>query len=78
MCSRLVLQHAGTRRWVGQQVSSLVYKEYGDPQSVLQLQTCEQSNLQQDQVRIQVMAAPVNPADINTIQGITKKVLKET
>ncbi|GFT45936.1 enoyl-[acyl-carrier-protein] reductase, mitochondrial, partial [Nephila pilipes] len=49
---------------------ALQYKECGDPNVVLEkveYETCE--DLQSDQVLIKMLAAPINPADINMIQG---------
>lgn len=47
----------------------LKYKEYGEPAKVVEL--CEEtiSDPVNDEVLVKVLAAPVNPADINTIQG---------
>ncbi|XP_058791718.1 enoyl-[acyl-carrier-protein] reductase, mitochondrial [Phymastichus coffea] len=50
-------------------VKSLVYKEYGEPADVLQIRTdCLQAPSQKH-VTVKWLYAPVNPADINTIQG---------
>ncbi|CAG9773947.1 unnamed protein product [Ceutorhynchus assimilis] len=47
----------------------LLYTEYGDPLEVVKLVPAELKEPQSDEVLIQLIAAPVNPADINTIQG---------
>lgn len=47
------------------------YSEFGDPEKVLTLETESiPNNLQEGDVAVKILAAPVNPADINTIQGI--------
>lgn len=50
--------------------SKLFYTEYGDPMKVIQkLDEKRSDNLKPQEVLIKMLAAPVNPADINTIQG---------
>ncbi|XP_071964259.1 enoyl-[acyl-carrier-protein] reductase, mitochondrial-like [Antedon mediterranea] len=52
-------------------INSLIYSEYGDPNNVIQLQTDNKiPTLDENCLRIEMLASPVNPADINTIQGI--------
>lgn len=48
---------------------SLVYAEHGDPEKVLRLEKEETSNFGPRSVLLHMLAAPVNPADINQIQG---------
>ncbi|XP_050298766.1 enoyl-[acyl-carrier-protein] reductase, mitochondrial isoform X2 [Anthonomus grandis grandis] len=43
--------------------------EYGDPLKVIQLTETELPDPKPDEVLVKLLAAPVNPADINTIQG---------
>ncbi|XP_076651337.1 enoyl-[acyl-carrier-protein] reductase, mitochondrial [Halictus rubicundus] len=50
-------------------VKSLLYKEYGEPADVLQIQTQTINKPESNQVSVKWLLAPVNPADINTIQG---------
>lgn len=50
-------------------VKSLMYKEYGEPADVLQVTTQEIEQPASDQVSVKWLLAPINPADINTIQG---------
>ncbi len=47
----------------------LKYSEYGEPLSVLK--KCEETlaEPQNNEVLLKILAAPVNPADINVIQG---------
>lgn len=46
------------------------YKEYGDPNAVLEkVEFNISDNLESNQVLIKMLAAPVNPADINMVQG---------
>ncbi|XP_014218199.1 enoyl-[acyl-carrier-protein] reductase, mitochondrial-like [Copidosoma floridanum] len=48
---------------------SLLYKEYGEPADVLQITTESLTAPQENEVVVKWLYAPVNPADINTIQG---------
>ncbi|KHJ48751.1 hypothetical protein D918_01056 [Trichuris suis] len=48
----------------------LEYREHGDPPSVVKLTNHTLQPIRADEVRYKVMAATINPADINTIQGI--------
>ncbi|XP_053972481.1 enoyl-[acyl-carrier-protein] reductase, mitochondrial [Hylaeus volcanicus] len=50
-------------------VKSLFYKEYGEPADVLHITTQTINQPESDQVSVKWLLAPVNPADINTIQG---------
>ncbi|KAK7028867.1 hypothetical protein SK128_002006 [Halocaridina rubra] len=50
--------------------SSLVYSEYGDPEKVVQMTQQELPVVNSKQVLVKMLAATVNPADINTIQGV--------
>uniref|UniRef100_A0A0N4ZYP6 Enoyl-[acyl-carrier-protein] reductase, mitochondrial n=1 Tax=Parastrongyloides trichosuri TaxID=131310 RepID=A0A0N4ZYP6_PARTI len=50
---------------------SLIYEEYGDPQTVIKLKTTNiDENLSKDQIIVKWLASPLNPADINQIQGV--------
>lgn len=49
----------------------LVYSEYGDPAKVVKLQTIElPDNPPPGHVHVRWLAAPINPADLNTLQGV--------
>ncbi|XP_033330834.1 enoyl-[acyl-carrier-protein] reductase, mitochondrial [Megalopta genalis] len=50
-------------------VKSLLYKEYGDPAAVLHITTQTINQPKNNEVSVKWLLAPVNPADINTIQG---------
>lgn len=50
-------------------VKSLFYKEYGEPVDVLHITTQTINQPESNQVSVKWLLAPVNPADINTIQG---------
>ncbi|XP_012538713.2 enoyl-[acyl-carrier-protein] reductase, mitochondrial isoform X1 [Monomorium pharaonis] len=50
-------------------VKSLLYKEYGDPVEVLQVTTQTIEQPAGNEVTVKWLLSPVNPADINTIQG---------
>lgn len=49
----------------------LVYCEFGDPLEVVKFRECLVPPLGKTDVLVRMLAAPVNPADINTIQGTT-------
>ncbi|XP_041484809.1 enoyl-[acyl-carrier-protein] reductase, mitochondrial-like [Lytechinus variegatus] len=49
---------------------SLVYDKYGDPVKVLKLVKNSVPEVHDDSVLIKMIASPINPADINSIQGI--------
>ncbi|CAH0563454.1 unnamed protein product [Brassicogethes aeneus] len=57
------------KRLLSTQPSKLVYSEYGDPIKVIQRANEDISDPKDGEVLIKMLAAPVNPADINTIQG---------
>ena len=49
---------------------SVVYKEYGDPNKVLTIENFQLSkSLKDDEVMVKMLMAPVNPSDINMIEG---------
>lgn len=50
-------------------MKSLFYDKYGEPVDVLQVQKQAINKPEGDQVSVKWLLAPVNPADINTIQG---------
>lgn len=47
----------------------LVYSEFGNPLDVVKVRETEVPPLGKQDVLVRMLAAPVNPADINTIQG---------
>lgn len=48
----------------------LVYSEFGDPLHVVKFRDCEVRPLEPQEVLVRMMAAPVNPVDINIIKGM--------
>ncbi|XP_074790776.1 enoyl-[acyl-carrier-protein] reductase, mitochondrial isoform X2 [Natator depressus] len=48
---------------------ALVYAQHGEPARVLQLKDLERAELGHSGVHVKMLAAPINPADINMIQG---------
>lgn len=52
------------------QSKALVYSKYGEPQDVLQLHGHSISPPSGTQVVIRFMTSPINPADVNQIQGV--------
>lgn len=49
--------------------TKLVYSDYGDPVKVVRKEEETLDDLKPNEIIIKMLAAPVNPADINTIQG---------
>ncbi|XP_023025025.2 enoyl-[acyl-carrier-protein] reductase, mitochondrial [Leptinotarsa decemlineata] len=49
--------------------SRLTYSKSGDPIEVLRKEDCPLPNLEDGEVLLEMLAAPVNPVDINIIQG---------
>ncbi|XP_004551026.2 enoyl-[acyl-carrier-protein] reductase, mitochondrial [Maylandia zebra] len=52
-----------------QTCKALVYRTHGDPSRVVQLEGVELPSLGAKDVLVKVLAAPINPSDINMIQG---------
>ena len=68
------LQPVETRRHISAygytQSKALVYSKYGEPQDVLQLHSHSISAPTSTQVVVRFLTCPINPADINQIQGV--------
>ncbi|ODH27005.1 hypothetical protein ACO22_04340 [Paracoccidioides brasiliensis] len=52
------------------QAKALVYGNYGEPKDVLSLHSYSISAPHNTQVNVRLLTSPVNPADVNQIQGI--------
>uniref|UniRef100_G1T3S4 Enoyl-[acyl-carrier-protein] reductase, mitochondrial n=1 Tax=Oryctolagus cuniculus TaxID=9986 RepID=G1T3S4_RABIT len=50
-------------------VRALVYGSHGDPAKVVELKNAELAAMGGSDVRVRMLAAPINPSDINMIQG---------
>ncbi|MGB8356255.1 MAG: 2-enoyl thioester reductase domain-containing protein [Chthoniobacteraceae bacterium] len=50
-------------------ISAIVYHEHGDPATVIKLEQQTLPEVRVDEVRIRILAAPINPADLNVIEG---------
>ncbi|XP_078423471.1 enoyl-[acyl-carrier-protein] reductase, mitochondrial isoform X1 [Cetorhinus maximus] len=48
---------------------ALVYHQHGEPLRVIQLETLKSPQLRDSDIRAQMLAAPINPSDINMVQG---------
>lgn len=48
----------------------LVYEKYGNPPDMLKITTSELPKLGTEEVRVRWLGAPINPADINQVQGV--------
>ena len=46
-----------------------MYKSFGNPASVLKIENVPLPELGAQDVRVQMLAAPINPADLNMVQG---------
>ncbi|MFT3990201.1 MAG: 2-enoyl thioester reductase domain-containing protein [Luteolibacter sp.] len=47
----------------------LIFEEFGSPRTSLKLADFPLANLQHGEVAVRLLAAPINPADLNTIEG---------
>lgn len=61
--------HVQANRSMSVITSKLVYSEFGEPVDVIRRIDEQLPEIQQDDVLVKVLAAPINPADMNTIQG---------
>ncbi|XP_063487573.1 enoyl-[acyl-carrier-protein] reductase, mitochondrial isoform X8 [Symphalangus syndactylus] len=50
-------------------VRALVYGHHGDPAKVVELKNLDRAAVGGSDVRVKMLAAPINPSDINMIQG---------
>ena len=50
-------------------ISVAVYETHGNPPDVLRIETQPWSTPAADEVVVQMHAAPINPADLNAIEG---------
>ncbi|CAO3628676.1 unnamed protein product [Cunninghamella blakesleeana] len=51
-------------------VNALVYANYGKPSEVLKWHTYALPSLTADTVHVEFLASPINPADVNQVQGV--------
>jgi len=73
MLRRGFLSRINAAQWSRQMsvvAKSLKYTQHGEPQEVLQLVEDKLPDPKDNQVLVKILAAPINPADINTIQGM--------
>lgn len=52
-----------------QKIRAIVIREHGEPQKVARLETVDLPAPASDEVRVRVRFAPINPADINVLEG---------
>lgn len=52
--------------------SVLRFAEYGEPSKVLKICSEKLPAVEGNNLLVKILLAPINPADINTIQGKTK------
>lgn len=57
------------RRNMSCMASVLRYADYGEPGKVLKLCSEQLAAPERDNLLVKIILAPINPADINTIQG---------
>ncbi|KAG5446134.1 Enoyl-[acyl-carrier-protein] reductase, mitochondrial [Clonorchis sinensis] len=67
-CLSRLVRLAINRRLISSK--ALVYANYGDPQSVLNMSERTLSDPADDEILVKMCAAPVHPSDINTVQGV--------
>ena len=49
---------------------TLTYSQHGKPEEVVKLQTEQLPSLEKGNILVEMLAAPINPADINQIEGV--------
>lgn len=52
------------------QAKALVYSKYGQPQDVINLHSCSIAPAHSEEITVKFLASPINPADINQIEGV--------
>jgi len=57
------------KKFYATEASVVRYREYGEPEKVLRVEKERLPDLKDDEVQIKMLAAPINPADINYVQG---------
>ncbi|CAI9594994.1 unnamed protein product [Staurois parvus] len=57
------------RRQLSSVARGLVYEKHGEPSQVLRLQRLEVASPTDYEVKVKMLAAPINPSDLNMIQG---------
>lgn len=50
-------------------VSAIVFQQHGDPQAVARVESVPVPSLAPQSARVRLLAAPINPADLNVIEG---------
>lgn len=74
LSNRLLQSSCLTRRLSSGSSQALIFKTFGNPTQVVEkIDTTKdvlEKELSNSQVRLKFLASPVNPADINTIQGV--------
>ncbi|TPX33488.1 hypothetical protein SmJEL517_g03623 [Synchytrium microbalum] len=63
LCNRIFPRHSST-------ALAICHAKYGDPAKVLKIQKIPLGSVYDNNVKIKFLAAPINPADINQIQGV--------
>lgn len=63
------LAHVHSVRYMSVIASRLVYSEFAEPANVIAIEKIRLPDLSNDDVLVKILAAPINPADMNTIQG---------
>eukprot|EP00274_Cyanoptyche_gloeocystis_P003579 CAMPEP_0196652470 /NCGR_PEP_ID=MMETSP1086-20130531/1768_1 /TAXON_ID=77921 /ORGANISM="Cyanoptyche gloeocystis , Strain SAG4.97" /LENGTH=345 /DNA_ID=CAMNT_0041983037 /DNA_START=66 /DNA_END=1103 /DNA_ORIENTATION=- len=62
---------SNVRRSYATEAKAAVYRQYGNPESVLKVESQPlPDKLAADQVLVRLLAAPINPADINMVEGV--------
>ncbi|ESO06833.1 hypothetical protein HELRODRAFT_170854 [Helobdella robusta] len=69
-CRSFKVYHSTYSSKVSQKCSSLIYQSNGDPEKVVELIESTLSKPSKSEVMVRMLAATINPADMNMIQGI--------
>src|SRR4051812_7326779 len=67
---RLQLQRRHISAYGYEQAKALTFSDYGDPPAVLSLHSHSISPPHSNLMTLRFLASPINPADINQIQGV--------
>ena len=73
-CLRIETGRSHQRRWISaygyEQAKALTFKNYGEPKEILSLHSPSISPAHANLLTLRFLASPINPADINQLQGV--------
>jgi len=69
-CSQILITRALSSAAVSPPSKAIVYDEHGPPDTVTKLVEVPAVEVKEKEVCVKMLAAPINPSDINRIQGV--------